>query len=90
MGEGGGLGDSLRIGVAVSLSSDGDTGSDVILLVLLFELALDLFDSVFSRFAPSLAAMEFLGLSDLAPGILDRSPRNERDDSFVSDFPKDG
>jgi hypothetical protein len=35
--------------------------------------------------------VEFRGLSDFPlPGILDRSALNERDDSFVSDFPKEG
>lgn len=35
--------------------------------------------------------VEFRGLSVFPlPGILDRSALNERDDSFVSDFPKEG
>ncbi len=32
-----------------------------------------------------------LGLSDFpAPGIMDLRPRNDRDDSLVSDFPREG
>ena len=50
----------------------------------------DLFDSARSRFVPSFAEIEFLGLSDLVPGIFDLSPLKERDDSLVSDLPKDG
>ena len=45
-----------------------------------------------SRFplVTSFAEKEFLGLSDFAPGIFDRNPRNERVDSLVSDLPKEG
>jgi hypothetical protein len=50
-----------------------------------------------SFLAESLAASpldriaEFLGLSVLPlPGILDRNPRNDRDESLVSDLLKDG
>lgn len=90
VGDGGGLGDPDLVGVAASLSSDGVTGSGVGLPFLPFELAEDLFDSARSRFPPSFAEIEFLGLSDLAPGIFDRSPRKEREDSLVSDLPKEG
>ena len=38
----------------------------------------------------SLAENEFLGLSVFAPGIFERRPRNEREDSFVSDLLNEG
>ena len=59
------------------------------------ELDVDLFEFVVSarsRFGvvASDCENEFLGLSDLEPGILDLNPRKERDDSLVSDLLIDG
>ena len=60
-----------------------------------FELEEDFWDAFVSDLSKfplvtSLAEKEFLGLSDFAPGIFDRNPRNDRVDSLVSDLPNDG
>ena len=60
-----------------------------------FSLAEDFCDALVSDLArvaldTSLAENEFLGLSLLAPGIFDLSPRNDREDSLVSDLLNEG
>lgn len=95
VGEGGGCGDPGREVGVPSSSSVGETGSNMGLEPPDLALAPDFADplvSDLSRFplVTSFWENELLGLSDLAPGIFDRNPRNEREDSLVSDLLKEG
>lgn len=91
VGERGGWGDPDR-GLGASSDSVAGTESTVGFELPDFPLPDDFCDIDLSRcpLVTSAAEKELLGLSDLDPGIFDRKPRNEREDSLVSDLLKEG
>ncbi len=91
MGEGGGWGEPGR-GLGATSDSVAGTESTVGLEPPDLALPEDFCDMDLSRspLVTSAAENELLGLSDFAPGILERKPRNERDDSLVSDLLNEG
>jgi len=91
VGEGGGWGEAGR---GLGATSDSVAGTESIVGFEPPDLALpeDFCDMDLSRcpLVTSAAENELLGLSDFAPGIFERNPRNERDDSLVSDLLNEG
>ena len=95
MGEGGGRGEPGReLGVS-SPSVGGGTGSLIGFDPPDLALDPDFVDPLVSALSKvplvtSACEKEFLGLSDFCPGIFDRNPRKEREDSLVSDLLNEG
>lgn len=94
VGDGGGCGDPGR-GLGATSESVAGTGSIAGLEPPDLELPTDFCDAFVSDLSKvplkvSAAEKELLGLSDFVPGIFDLKPRNEREDSLVSDLLNEG
>ena len=95
VGDGGGCGDPGRGLGDTSPSAAEGTGSGVGFVPPDLALDPDFTDALVSDLSKvplgtSDCENEFLGLSDFWPGIFDRNPRKEREDSLVSDLLKEG
>ena len=86
VGDGGTAGESVRVGASTSSTTGGVFAAWAVYDSLLVSALLS------DGLIPSTWEKDDRGLLDLeAPGILERmDPRNEREDSLVSDLLKDG